>query len=171
MIGKFLFGYSWQGLVVCVVPLVVIVEAFRLARRPRSQAALPLRGPLKVFALIAAATFIGLLTLQANVWLPLRTITFAGTPYKLNGKTLPQSIAAYVLSSDTTKTSLLLAHPRVVIEVETKTLKSAMPLCVPPPSSGRVLTTRASQVLELDPDPGTPYDTCPELKKHLFSGG
>jgi len=171
VIGKFVVGYSWQGLVVCVVPLVVIVEAFRFPRRPRSQAALPLRGPLKVFALVAAATFIGLLTLQPNVWLPLRTITFKGAPYTLQNVPLPTRIAAYVLNRDSDTTSLLLAHPRAVIEVKNDSIDSSMPLCVPPPSSGRVLTTRASQVLKLDPDPHTPYDICPELEKHLFSGG
>jgi hypothetical protein len=40
-----------------------------------------------------------------------------------------------------------------------------MPLCVPPESSGRILTLRPSQVLGIDRDPLSPYGTCPGVKR------
>lgn len=171
VIAALLAGASWAGVVICLVMLVVLVEGIHLGRRPREGARLRLRSALRVFGLAAAATFIGLLALQPNVWLPLRTITFTGTPYTLRGKTLPPRVAAYVLSTDAQSTSLLLDHPRAVIEVQTSAIRRAMPLCTPPESRGRVLTTRASQVLGFDKDPHSPYDTCPDLARHLFRGG
>jgi hypothetical protein len=74
-------------------------------------------------------------------------------------------VAGYVLSSDDKGTSLLLDSPRAVVQVGPRRVAKSMPLCVPPESSGRILTLRASQVLGIDPDPHSPYGTCPGVKR------
>ena len=162
---------SWSSLVIVLVPLVVTPEAVLFGLRPRARGTLPLRRTLKVFGLVAAAVFIGLLTLAPTVWLPLRTVTFNGPPPTLKNGQLPQQVAAYVLSSDDKGSSLLLDNPRAVVDVTRAQVERRMPLCVPPESKLRVLTTRASQVVGIDEDPHSPYDTCPQIEQRLLGGG
>jgi hypothetical protein len=162
---------SWATLVILLVPLVILTEALRYGLRPHERAMLPLSATLRTFGLVAAAAFIGLLTLAPTVWLPLRKVTFVGTPPTLKNRQLPRQVAAYVLSTDSSGANLLLDKPRAVIQVTPDQVQSAMPLCVPPESRLRVLTTRASQVLGIDADPHTPYDTCPQIAQRLLGGG
>jgi hypothetical protein len=162
---------SWASFVIVLVPLVVVPEAALFGLRPRARGTVPLRRTLKVFGLAAAAAFIGLLTLSTTVWLPLRAITFTHTPPALKRGPLPRQIAAYVLSSDDKGASLLLQDPRAVVQVTRNEIANAMPLCAPPESRWRVITTRASQVLGIDSDPHTPYVTCPRVPQHLLGGG
>jgi hypothetical protein len=162
---------SWASFVIVLVPLVVVPEAMLFGLQPRARGTVPLRRTLKVFALVAAAVFIGLLTLAPTVWLPLRAVTFNGPPPTLKNGQLPQAVAAYVLSSDDRGSSLLLDNPRAVVDVTKAQVERKMPLCVPPESKLRVLTTRASQVLGIDEDPHSPYQTCPQIEQRLLGGG
>jgi hypothetical protein len=157
-------GLEWPAFFILLVPLVVLSAAlvFGWSRR---QPALRLRAALRVFGLVAAAVFVGILALEPSVWLPLRKVTFVGPTPVLKRKPLPRNVAAYVLSSDDKSISLLLDKPRAVVQVDPRRVSNSMPLCVPPESSGRILTLRASQVLGIDPDPHSPYGTCPGIKK------
>jgi hypothetical protein len=150
----------WTACVILLVPLLVLPEAVLYGLRPHERATLPLSRALRVFGLVAAAAFIGLLTLSPNVWLPLRQIEFTGTPPTLKQGQLPTKVAAYVLSSDDEGMSLLLDDPRAVVDVTNGEVKKAMPLCVPAESALREWTTRASQELGVDVDPHSPYPTC-----------
>ena len=133
----------WTAFVIVLVPLLVLLSR-----------------TLRVFGLVAAAAFIGLLTLSPTVWLPLRQIEFTGAPPTLKNGALPTRVAAYVLSTDDKGMSLLIDDPRAVVDVTKSEVKREMPLCVPEESSWRVLTTRASQELGVDVDPHSPYPTC-----------
>ena len=162
---------SWASFVILLVPLVVLPEAVLYGLRPHERATLPVSRTLRVFGLVAAAAFIGILTLSPSVWLPLRQITFIGDPPALKNGPLPQKVAAYVLSSDDKGSSLLLEEPRAVVDVTKAQIERDQPLCVPPESRLRVLTTRASQVLGIDIDPHSPYQTCPQIEQRLLGGG
>jgi hypothetical protein len=169
------FTIWWPVFLLLFVP--VLATTVVLTRRSRGQRkrvpddTFPLRAMLRIFGLVGAAVFVGLLTLQPTVWLPLRTITFAGTPVTLNGHALPHRVAAYVLDSDEKGASLLLNKPRAVIHVETNQIEKNMPLCVPPESKLRFVTLRASQIVRLDSDPHSPYEQCPEIPQRLLGGG
>ncbi len=171
LVVKVALGLSWAAFTIVLVPLLVLPEAVLFAWQPPAGITIALSRTLKIFGLVAAAVFIGLLTLAPTVWLPLRTITFTAEPYTLNGRTLPPRIAAYVLSQDDNGASLLLSNPRAVIQVRAGDIEEAMPLCVPPESRLRVLTVRASQVLGIDTDPHSPYEVCPEIPQRLLGGG
>jgi hypothetical protein len=106
---------SWATFVILLVPFVVLPEAILYGLRPHGRATLPLGSALRVFGLVAAALFIGLLTLAPTVWLPLREVTFTGTPPTLKNGRLPRKVAAYLLSTSDTRSSLLLDNPRAVI--------------------------------------------------------
>jgi hypothetical protein len=148
--------------------LPVAGAAFVLVRESRGRelrATAHLRSALRTFGLGAAAVSIGFLTLSPSVWLPLRTITVAPEhSVTFNGHRLPSKFAAYVLSRDDHDASLLLADPRAVLQVSSRSIERVMPLCVPPESSARWLFLRLSQVLRVDPDPHSPYDACPALR-------
>ncbi len=167
----------WPIFLLLFVPVLATTAA--LVRRSRARTrgplapyeTLPLRTTLRTFGLVGAAFFIGLLTLQPTVWLPLRKITFTGTPVTLKGHVLPAHVAAYVLTSDEKGVSLLLNKPRAVIQVDPAQIEKDMPLCVPPESRLRFLTLRASQIVGLDSDPHSPYETCPEIPQRLLGGG
>jgi hypothetical protein len=121
---------------------------------------------MRVFGLLAAAVFVGILTLESSVWLPLRRITFVADHGPVVKHTaLPKQVAGYVLSRDQESVSVLLDKPRAVVELPPTAVESSMPLCVPPESRHRVLTVRASQVLGIDADPHSPYGPCPGVKK------
>jgi len=158
---------GWAACLVLGVLLVVILEAAAFGWCT-SSADLRLRETMRVFGLLAAAVFVGILTLEASVWLPLRLVTFVaaqGPVLKQNQPPLPKRVAAYVLNRDGESVSLLLEHPRAVVEIASSAVEGSMPLCVPPESTHRVLTLRASQVLGIDADPHSPYDVCPGLKQ------
>lgn len=158
-------GVSWPAVLVIVVPVVAVVAPI-IAGPPQVGAGLPLARTLRTFGLVAAAVFIGILTLQPSVWLPLRTISVKGSePLMLNGKPLRLKFGAYVLSRDKDSVSLLLESPRAVVQVEPGRLESATPLCVPPATKWRVLSLRASQLVRVDRDPGTPYEICPNMRR------
>jgi hypothetical protein len=157
-------GLEWPAFVVLLVPLVVLAASFDYGWS-RRKPPLRLRATLRVFGLVAAAVFVGILTLEPSVWLPLRKITFVGPTPVVKSTRLPRHVAGYVLSSDDKGTSLLLDSPRAVVQVGPRRVAKSMPLCVPPESSGRILTLRASQVLGIDPDPHSPYGTCPGVKR------
>ena len=171
LIAALVGAMSWASFVILLVPLVVLPEAVLYGLRPHERATLPVSRTLRVFGLVAAAAFIGILTLSPSVWLPLRQITFIGDPPALKNGPLPQKVAAYVLSSDDKGSSLLLEEPRAVVDVTTAQIERDQPLCVPPESRLRVLTTRASQVLGIDIDPHSPYQTCPQIEQRLLGGG
>jgi hypothetical protein len=156
---------GWAASVVLGVLLVVVAEAAAFGWCS-SSVDLHLRGTMRVFGLLAAAVFVGILTLESSVWLPLRRITFVGDHGPVVKQTqLPKQVAGYVLSSDANGVSLLLDHPRAVVELPPSAVEGSMPLCVPPESRHRVLTVRASQVLGIDADPHSPYGECPGVKK------
>ena len=150
----------WTAFLIVLVPLVVLPEAVLYGLRPHERATLPMGRALRVFGLVAAAAFIGLLTLSASVWLPLRQVEFTGRPPMLKKGQLPTKVAAYVLSTDDKGMSLLIDDPRAVVDVRNGQVKRDMPLCVPEESALRELTTRASQELGIDVDPHSPYPTC-----------
>jgi hypothetical protein len=170
------FTIWWPIFLLLFLPvLATTVALVRRARARRRQLAqyetLPLRTTLRVFGLIGAATFVGLLTLQPSVWLPLRTITFTGTPPTLKGRVLPERVAAYVLDRDEDGANLLLNKPRAVVSVAAARIEANTPFCVPPESRLRFLTLRASQIVHLDSDPHSPYEQCPEIPQRLLGGG
>lgn|GEM_PF-5295673 len=156
---------SWAALVVIPVLVAAVLIPIVLSSQ-RFAAVVPVRRALRAFGLVGASVFIGILTLEPSVWLPLREITQKGKqPLMLGDKPLKKIFAAYVLSQDKDKVSLFLERPRAVIQVSPGRLQNAMPLCVPPPSKWRKVTLRASQVLHADPDRGTPYRVCPDLRQ------
>jgi hypothetical protein len=166
-------GLSWPALIVLLL-LILLGPSTLVYGWFQSGAGVPLRGSLKAFGIAAAAVFIGLLTLSASVWLPLRVITITpghNPPVLKHGQQLPRVFAAFVLNRDAHGASLLTDSPRAVIELQTEAIAEAMPLCVPPESKWRILTTRASQVLGLDADPHSPYPTCPRIPQQLLGGG
>jgi hypothetical protein len=124
------------------------------------------RRALGVVSIAIAAVAICLLALAPTVWTPLRTVTFAPNhpPPTLQGKPLAQRVAAYVLNEDDKRVTLLVDHPRGVVELAPDDLEPAKPFCVPPESSSRWLSLRLSQVVHIDPDNHSPYQVCPSLK-------
>jgi hypothetical protein len=118
---------------------------------------------LRVFGAGAAALMIGYLALSQTVWLPLRLIEVQpGKAIELNGQALPERFGAYVLTQDDKGASLLLETPRAVIQVGPKVIADNPQICIPEPSSFRRLFLRASQILHLESDPGSPYPVCPQ---------
>lgn len=171
LVTKALGAISWPAFIVILTPALVLPEALVYGWLKPGGAGIPLRRTLKSFGVAAAAIFIGVLTLSSSVWLPLRLITVTGTPPTLRqNQPLPNRFAAFVLSRDAHGASLLLNSPRAVVQVGANDIAQAMPLCVPPESAWRTVTTRASQVLGLDSDPHTPYPTCPDMPRRLLGG-
>jgi hypothetical protein len=176
MIVTAFFTIWWPIFLLLFLPVlattVALVRRARARRRQlESYETLPLRTTLRVFGLVGAAVFVGLLTLQPSVWLPLRKITFTGTPPTLKGHVLPEHVAAYVLDGDDDGANLLLNKPRAVIRVASGQIGPNTPFCVPPESRLRFLTLRASQIVRLDSDPHSPYEQCPEIPQRLLGGG
>jgi hypothetical protein len=104
------------------------------------------------------------LALSPTVWLPRRLIdTESGEAVVVGEVTMPDRFGAYVLSTDDEKVSLLLDDPRAVVEVGPGVVAPLPPICVPPRPNvlARALFLRPVQLLGLEPDPGTPYSTCP----------
>jgi hypothetical protein len=171
LVTKAVGAISWPAFIIILTPALVIPAALIYGWVNPGGAGIPLRRTLKSFGLVAAAVFIGVLTLSSSVWLPLRLITLTGTPPTLkHHEPLPHQFAAFVLSRDSHGASLLLNSPRAVVQVGPNDIAKEMPLCVPPESAWRVLTTRASQVLGFDADPHAPYATCPDMPQRLLGG-
>jgi hypothetical protein len=144
-----------------VVTTIVLIVAWRSGRPPGRRME-RLRIGLMGASFLAAAGSIGSLMLASTPWLPLRAVSAAPDhTLMLKDTVLPSRIGAYVLKRDDKGTSLLIDDPRAVVEVEPGDLKSKMPLCVPPPGSGRWYKIRASQVLHFDADVPSPYPVCP----------
>lgn len=171
LVAKAVGVISWPALLVALTPALVLPEALIYGWAQPAGAGMPLRRTLKAFGVAAAAIFVGLLTLSSSVWLPLRQITLVGEPPTLKPhEPLPRTFAAFVLSHDSNGASLLLNEPRAVIQVDADKISPSMPLCVPPESKWRTITTRASQVLGIDADTHSPYPTCPHMPQRLLGG-
>jgi hypothetical protein len=119
---------------------------------------------LRIVALTVGAVSLGLLTLTSTPWLPLQTITVrSNRSLTLDHQPLPHKFAAYVLSSNDHGSTLLVDHPRAVIEVSRDDIEPAMPLCVPH-ETRRAWKIRASQVVGIDANVKSPYAECPEAR-------
>jgi hypothetical protein len=107
---------------------------------------------------------IGYLSLAQTVWLPLRRIEVQPDHVVelMNGKPLPSPFGAYVLSQDSDGTSLLLDDPRAVVQAGPGAIGADPQICIPPPSGSRRFFLRPSQIIGLEKDPGSPYQTCPQ---------
>jgi hypothetical protein len=115
---------------------------------------------------LAGATAGGLLVYLAispAVWLPQRAVTVAAQqpPVVVKGKPQPQTFTAYILHSDKDGTALLMSSPRAVVDLAPGQLEPRPPICVPKRSSTRWIFLRLPQLLHIEKDNGTPYDTCP----------
>ncbi len=121
-----------------------------------------MRISLRAFAATSAALSIGFLTLSPTVWLPLRAVhVLPGRTIELNGHPLPGQFGAYVLTQDDKGASLLLERERAVVEVGPHVVADDPPICIPPPSSARRWFLRASQIIGIEKDRGSPYPVCP----------
>jgi len=177
--GAFSIGYgvAWAAVAdtssnwFWTILLVLFLGLFLLAYRPVNQTLdawdgmhwQRARSTLRVFGAGAAALMIGYLALSQTVWLPLRLIEVQpGRAIELNGRTLPERFGAYVLTHDDKGASLLLEAPRAVIQVGPEVIAPNPQICIPEPSPLRRLFLRASQILHLESDPGSPYPVCPQ---------
>jgi len=164
------FTIAWPIFALFFVPAAVTtasLAAQAVTGRRRSTKWLRFwRGALGVVSIAIAAVAICLLALAPTVWTPLRTVTFAPNhaPAKLQGQPLAHTVAAYVLDEDDKRVTLLVDHPRGVVELAADDLEPAKPFCVPPESSSRWLSLRLSQVVHIDHDNHSPYQVCPSLK-------
>jgi hypothetical protein len=118
---------------------------------------------LRLFGAGAAAIMIAFLSLSQTVWLPLRTIDVqSGKTIDLKtGEPLRTPFGAYILSQGKDGASLLLEDPRAVVQVGTGIIADDPQICIPAPSSARRFFLRASQILHLEQDLGSPYQICP----------
>ena len=116
--------------------------------------------------MLATATAGGLLlylAISPAVWLPQREVTVAsGHQVMVKGKAQPDTFTAYILRSDAGGTSLLVATPRAVVDLEPGAIEPRPPICVPKRSGSRVIFLRLAQLLHIEADHGSPYVTCPD---------
>ena len=162
------FTVPWTVFFLLFIPFVVTVGALVAQWRGwwnvDEGVSLPWRNVLRVVALAAAAISIGYLTLSRTPWLPLRQITLVPKQkaVHLRKETLPRMFGAYVLSSDDKGTSLLVDTPRAVVQLRSNAIIPNTPLCIPKPKHGlsRYIQLRATQVLHIEPDRGSPYPDC-----------
>lgn len=159
------FTLPWSLLLVFLVPVVAVVVLARLQSKGR---ALDVRwaGPaLRGSALIVSFWMIGTVAMSPTVWLPVRAVDIEdGYRVELNETVVTGRVSAYVLATSEGRTSLLLHEPRAVITIPTEKTNPYPPLCIFPPSPRRWLFLRASQVLGVDPDFGSPYIRCPDAQ-------
>jgi hypothetical protein len=174
MVTMTFFTISWPIFLFLLVPALYVTVVLVRRSRPRRPDRPPfphVRRWLKGLAGTAAALAIGFLTLAPSVWVPLRTITIVpGHAVVANGKQMPPQFAAYVLDSNESGASLLLARPRAVVQVGPEDIASLRPLCVTPEARTRFFYLRLSQVLGIDPDNHSPYPLCPELDSQSIFG-
>jgi hypothetical protein len=122
------------------------------------------RHAIALTCLVAVALNVYSLALSPTVWLPRRLFDIEpGKSVVIDEKTMPDRFSAYVLSSDDKSVNLLLDYPRAVVEIPPDAVAPLPPICVPPRPGvlARALFLRPVQLLGLEPDPGTPYPTCP----------
>jgi hypothetical protein len=157
------FTIAWPVFVVFFVPVAVTTAVlYRAPNHPELGASvIRMRLVLRVVAVAVGTVSLGLLTLASNPWLPLQAITVRSNhSLTLDHQSLPHKFAAYVLSSNDHGSTLLVDHPRAVIEVSRDDIEPAMPLCVPP-EKGRAWKIRASQAVGIDANVKSPYAECP----------
>jgi hypothetical protein len=160
------YTITWPLFVIFLIPVGTMTVLLAGQERGRWHDAGATRTLLRWMRGLSAVLAIGailLIALSPTVWLPLRAIHLQpGTqPVMFDKKQLPARFAAFVLSSNSETTSLLLNSPRGVMVIPTKEIQPNPPLCVPSVSSLRWANLRASQVIHLDHDYGSPYPTCP----------
>ncbi len=156
------FTIAWPVFLLFFVSVAFTTTVLYLVRPPALDAfVVRMRLALRVVALAVGTFSLGLLTLASNPWLPLQAITVREShTLTLGEKPLPHEFAAYVLSSSDRGSTLLVDHPRAVIEVSRDDIEPGMPLCVPH-ETYRAWKIRASQVLGIDSNVGSPYTECP----------
>jgi hypothetical protein len=159
------FTITWVvflGFLLAVVATTVVLARAWRSGTPPGRKPEGLRVFLMAASFVVAAGSIGSLMLASAPWLPLRAVSVAPNhTLVLKNAELPRKVGAYVLKRDDKGTSLLIDHPRAVLEVGPGVLESDMPLCVPSPGSGRWYKIRASQVLGPDSNVPSPYPECP----------
>jgi len=144
-------------------PVVWLINHVLLGRR--TTAAIPfVRKSMVSISLVAAIASTLFLAISPEVWLPLRTIVITPEHSIAVGDhiVLRHQVAAYVLETDATKTTLLTDDPRAVITVSTATVAPYPAICIPKRSGPRWPLLRTSQLIGLDGDFPSPYAQCPE---------
>jgi hypothetical protein len=159
------FTLPWSLLLIFLVPVAAVVVVTRLQAKGRAQEVRWAGPALRASALIVSFWMIGSVAMSPTVWLPVRAVDI-DDEYRaeLNETVVTGRVSAYVLASSDERTSLLLHEPRAVITIPTDKINPYSPLCVFPPSPRRWLFLRASQVLGVDPDFGSPYVRCPDAQ-------
>jgi hypothetical protein len=160
------FTISWPVFLAFFIP--VTIAALLVLRRLRSHtggigAPGRMKMAVRTFGVSAALLSTFWLALSPQVWLPLRIVSVQpGQTVEVGGQPVASPFSAYVLNTTDKTTSLLLDKPRAVVEVPSSTIQPNPPLCVPRPSPLRWLFLRASQMVHLDHDYGSPYVRCPD---------
>jgi hypothetical protein len=166
------FTLPWSVLLVFLVPVLAAVVVLVAQSHGRALSVRGVRPALRAASLLMSFAMIGSLALSPTVWLPVRSIEFReGTVAQLHEMTVSGEVAGYILDSTEERTSILLHDPRAVVTVPTEGLVPNAPLCVFPPSPMRWVFLRASQVLGLDPDFGSPYPRCPQSEREEPASG
>lgn len=165
MVGVGFFTISWPIFLAFFLPFLscsVWITGRAFGKWRSAKVEVWLRRLMRIFGAGAATVSIAYLSLAQTVWLPLRLIEVQpGHSLALNGKALPSTFGAYVLSQDKDGASLLLEEPRAVVQVGPDVIKVDPQICIPPPSSARRFFLRTSQIIGLEEDPGSPYQICP----------
>ncbi len=159
------YTISWPILVVFLLPVALTTGLLFGQSHDRWMTVSWTRrllGALRLLSAVAAVVAILFVALSPTVWLPLRAVDLKpGYSAQLNGKAQAPPFAAFLLSSNSKTTSLLLNSPRGVVEISTAGMQPNPPLCILPVSPLRWLFLRASQVVHADHDYGSPYEICP----------
>lgn len=155
------FTLPWTALVVFLIPVVAVVILLIARSCGWSGGIRWARPVLRTSGLVLACVIIGSVVMRPTVWLPVRLVEFRdGYAVTLQDREVSGRVKAYVLSETDAQVSLLLDDPRAVVQVPADQIAPNPPLCVAAPASNRWMFVRASQVLGLDPDPGSPYIRC-----------
>lgn len=159
------YTITWPLFLVFLIPVATATILLIGMSRGKWLQASGARTLLHMLRLLSALLAIGsilLIALSPTVWLPLRAIHLTpGTSLIFDGKKLPTRFAAFVLSTNAHTSSLLLNSPRGVLVIDTNQMDPNPPLCIPRISSLRWANLRASQMVHLDHDYGSPYQVCP----------
>jgi hypothetical protein len=161
------FTISWPFFLLLAAPFLIgsiwlVGQAFGRWTSPTRNV-----GIFRALRLITSGTALGLLVYLAvspAAWLPVRAITVAPDHQVLvKGHPEPTSFQAYVLRSDADGTSLLIAKPRAVVDVEPGAIEPRPPLCAGKRSgASRFFFVRFLQLVHLEADNGSPYAQCPD---------
>jgi hypothetical protein len=156
------FTLPWTVFLVFLLPVAAVVTLMLLQARGRALRVRGARELVRAAALLMAVAMVGTLALSPTVWLPVRAVQLKeGAKVELYDQQVSGLVAAYVLSRDKDRTTLLLDSPRAVVDVATDQVEPDAPLCISEPSPLRPYFVRASQALGWDADPGSPYLRCP----------